>query len=408
MYKRFTNSIVVAAPALAVAIGLIAMGTPSAGLAEPPAKRDCTGVELEDVFDRLTCRQAALAEQMEYTSDEAFKDGTRMHGTLRKAQIEQLQDAKQKAGRARDKNDRGFFKRQAKSEVRGNKQGGHLVPFDDFLDDIDGDGICDFEQGNENAQCAAVELGPGGELQVCNPEKKNKGKGKGQGNPKFEGLECDRAVDPDEAASPAEAEDMDEAAEQLEATYEVAEENMIEMNQQLDIVNATGPAPTFAAANGCDVPATDPNLIIAAQVLRNVKSVTFGIARVNADVMGQVAFGFNARGAAAVFDTIAAVADIAYLNVEFERQRDSAASQAAILNCVTQSAGEIAALQGQVASLQAQIVTLQLQMQQDHDEIMANDNTNTATIMTKVEMVREEVVELLNTPQGQREQFPAK
>lgn len=408
MHRHFTQRIGLALSALVVAIGLLAVGAPLPGLAAPPAKKDCSGIDFEDVFDRLTCRQAALADQLEYTSDEAFKDGTRMHGTLRQAQIEQIQDAKQKAGRARDKNDRAFFKRQAKAEIRGNKQGGHLVPFDDVLDDIDGDGICDFEQGNENAQCAAVELGPSGELQVCNPEKKNKGKGKGQGNPKFEGLECDRAIDTDEAASPAEAEDMDEAAEQLEATYEVAEDNMIEMNEQLDIVNATGAAPTFAAADGCDVPATDPNLIIAAQVLRNVKSVTFGIARVNADVMGQVAFGFNARGAAAVFDTIAAVADIAFINVEFERQRDSAASQAAILSCVTQSADDIADLKGQVASLQAQVATLQLQMQQDHDRILANDNANTATIMTKVETVREEVVELLNTPQGQRQQFPVK
>ena len=408
MYKRFTASIVVAAPALAVAVGLLVAGAPSAGLAAPPAKKNCSGFELEDVFDRLACRQAALADQMQYTSDEVFREGTRLNQSLSPAQVRQIQNAKEKAVRARNKNDREFFKRQAKAEARSNKQAGHLVPFDDVMDDIDGDGICDYEQGIDSAQCAAIELGPNGELQVCNPEKKNKGKGKGQGNPKLEGLECDRSIDADEAASPAEAADMNEAAEQLEAMYEETEDNMIEMNEQLDIVNETGPAPMFMAASGCTVPGTNPELVTSARRLRYIKSSTFGAARVSADVMGQVAFGFNARGAAAVFDAAAAVADIVYINVDFERQAESAASQAAILDCVIQSAGEITDLKAEIASLQGQIATLQLQMQQDHERIEANDDENTATIMTKVEMVREEVVRLLNTPHGQRDEFPVK
>ncbi len=394
MFKRSTHSIVV------TVLALLIMGAPAPGLAVPPTKADCTGPGFDDVFDRLACRQSAIADQMTYTTDEVFKEGTKLNQSLSPTHIKQIKNAKEKAMRAKRKNNKEFFKRQAKAEARGNKQAGHLVPFDDLIDDANADGICDYEQEGvglgTNAQCAAIELDSSGQLQVCNPKKKNKGKGKGN-NPKFAGLECDRSTDLEEAANTEEAEDMKEAAEQLEATYDVAEDNLIEMNEHLDIVNEAAPGPVFAVASGCVIPSPTPGLNEAAEGLRYLKASTFGAARVIVDLTGQTAFGFNARSAGVVADGIAALADIAFIAVDFRRQEDSRALQNAIMDCVVESANQIAALRADVAALKAL-------MQKEHSDIMANDDKNTAKIIQKT--VR--IIRLLNTPQGRREQFPVK
>ena len=60
------------------------------------------------------------------------------------------------------------------------------------------------------------------------------------------------------------------------------------------------------------------------------------------------------------------------------------------MGCVAQTANEIAALRAEVAALK----TL---MQREHGEIMANDDQNT-----------DRIINILNTPQGKREEFPIK
>ena len=393
MSSQCRNSSLSAALVLAVVCGLVASGVPSAVLAAPPCKKDCTQ---RDVYERLACRQAALAEQMEYTSDTVFAEGTKLHQRIKPARLSHIKNAKEKTQRAKNKNTKETFKRQAKAEAQGNKKGGHLVPLDDVEDDQNSDGICDYEQGNENAKCAAIELDESGNLQECNPKKKNKGKGKG-GNPKFEGLECDLCYDSEEASTISEEDDMEEGAEQLDATYSTTEDDLIEMNEHLDIVNANlpeGPAAVLTAANGCELPELTPGLADAAFALREIHAAVFGAARIAADFGGQVfvAFGFggNTRTVAVAFDTIALAANIAYITIDEIHKSESGELQAAIMNCVNQSAGEIEALQ-------TQILELKFMIQQEHDEIIANDNANTATL-----------VDLLNTPQGRRDEFPIK
>jgi len=377
---------------MAVVLALLIMYAP-ASLAVSPAKAECTGPGFDDVFDRLACKQSAIADQMTYTSDEVFKGGTKLNQSLSPAHIKQIKNAKDKAIRSKKKNNKTFFKRQAKSDAHSNKQAGHLVPYDDLVDDENQDGICDYEQEGvglgTNAQCAAIELNSSDQLQICNPEKKNKGKGKGN-NPKFEGLECDRSTDSEEAANPEEAADINEAAVLLEASYDVAEDNLIEMNQTLDVVNQTGSMSALTTASGCSIPSPDPTLFDAAVILRQIHTSTFGVARTMADVMGQDAFGFNARGGAFAFDAIAAAAKIAFNAVDDLRQKESGELQAAIMDCVAQSADQITALRAEVAALKAL-------MQKEHSDIMANDDENTARI-----------IQILNTPQGRREQFPVK
>ncbi len=410
MYRFFRNSLVVATLALGV--------VPSTGLAQPPAKKDCSAAG--DAFDRLVCRQGALADQMEYTADEVFADGKPLNRALNPSQIKQIKNGKAKAQRAASKHDRNSFKRQAKAEARGNKQVGHLLPFDPSVDDVipeGGDGICDYEQGSLEAQCAALDLDDQGNLQICNPEKKNKGKG--NGNPKFAGLECDRSIDSDEAESPEEELDMVEAAVQLEANYDATEDNLIEMNTTLEIVNAdleAGPSQLLARSsdsNGCDVPFFDNTLLSAAGRMRTVTAGLAGAARIAADVSGQDTFGFNAQAVAAVFDYAAMVAELSYIGVELERQRQEDDVQDAIMVCVNQSQKQISDSQGQIESLTQQIAVLETtvriligevknQMTQDHAAIEATDNANKDTIVNEVGDARKEVVDLLRTPEGQR------
>lgn len=391
---------------LTVIFWIFAAGVPLKALAVPPAKKDCAQ---QDVFERLVCRQAALTDQIEYTSDTVFAAGTKLNQRMKPARLAQIKNAKAKAQRAKKKNTMDAFKRQAKAESQGNKKGGHLVPFDDALDDMDGDGICDYEQGNTSAQCAAIELDMSGNLQVCNPNKKNKGKGKGGGNPEFEGLECDLFFDSEAGSTPSEEADINEAAEQLDATYSTTEDNMIEMNEHLDTVNANLPdvsaAAVLAAGNSCMLPGLTPGLADAAFALREIHAVVFGAARIAADYGGQdfVAFGFggNTRTVAIVFDTIATVANVAYIAIDEENKAENGALQRAISDCVIQSAGEIAALQ-------TQVLALQVLMQDEHSAIMINDNANTATVLSKLEQVRTELIDILNTPLGVREEFPVK
>jgi hypothetical protein len=375
----------------AVVLALVASSAPSAALAAPPSKKTCTQT---DPFERLACRQGAIADQMAYTSETAFKDGTKLQQNAGLGHLAHIRNAKEKAQRAARQNTKDVFKRQSKGETNGTRQGGHLVPLDADRDDADHDGVCDYEQGNSRAKCAAIDVDANGNLQECNPAKKNKGKGK-------EGLECDVRIDLDEAATPSEA----EAAAQLDDTYSATEDNLIEMNEDLDAVNASSTADVRVSSSACDVPTVDPALATAVRSLRIVQGTIFGAARISADFGGQtfVVFGFggNTRTLAVVFDSLALAANIAYLVTDEILKAESGKVQGAIMACVGQSASDIAAMQ-------TQILNLQTLLQKEHAAIMANDNANRATITNRVEEVRWEVVDLLNTPPGRRPDFPSK
>jgi hypothetical protein len=390
MYKLFTHSIMTAALALGVVSGLLVLGAPSTGLAAPPVKKDCSD---PDVFERLKCRHDAIADQLDYTSDTAFAPGSKLEQRTKPTRLGHIRNAKSKGQRARVKNTKGRFKKLAKDEARANRDAGHLVPLT-AADDFDGDGVCDYEQGDKSAKCAAIEVDEFGDLQECNPEKKNKGKGK-------DGLECDRSYDSQEAATDEEADDMAETAAQGEETYSAVEDDLIEMNEHLDTVNANlpeGSATVFTAANGCVFPTLTPGLSEAAAALRALTAAAWGAASIMDSASGQtvVAFGAggNGRAAAVIVDAVALTAELAYITVEEIANAESAGLQAATMNCVIQVAGDIA--------------ELQVQMAREHAEIMANDDANTAMIMNQVEEVRAELVRILNTPHGQREQFPVK
>jgi hypothetical protein len=390
-----TQSILIRTLVVIGVAGLFVLGAPSASLAAPE-KKDCSG---SDAFERLKCRHDALADQLEYTSDTVFADDTRLSKRTKPTRIKHIRNSRAKAQRAKVKNTKEKFRKLAKDEARGNKKAGHLVPLSS-LDDLDGDDICDYEQGDANAKCAAVELSEFEELQECNPEKKNKGKG-GSGQGKFDGLECDLLFDPDEASTVLEADDMEEAAEQMEETYSAVEDDFIEMNTHLETLNQNlpnGSSPVLAAANGCVLPDLTPGLAEAAAVLRGLTAAGWGAASIMDSATGQtvVVFGTggNGRAAAIIVDSAALAVELAYITVDEILGAESSALQDATAQCILSVAGDIAALQAL--------------MIQQHGEIITNDDANTAMLRNQIEDVRAEVVQLLNTPQGRREEFPVK
>ena len=374
---------------LTFVLALVAAAAPSAAQAAP-SKRSCTQT---DPFERLACRQGAIAEQMRYTADTAFAEGTRLHDSTSPARLAHIKNAKEKANRAERHNTKDLFKRQAKAETHGAQKGGHLVPLD-ARDDANGDGICDFEQGNPDAKCAAIDLDDSGRLQACNPGKKNKGKGK-------EGLECDLRIDLESAATDSEV----EAAGQLDDTYSATEDNLIDMNDSLEAVNAATSVAVRTQGSSCVIPAVDPAYGTAAKALRLTHASVFGAARIAADFGGQdfVIFGHggNTRSVAVVFDSVALVANIAYIVVDELAKAESGKAQGAILSCVGDTSTQIAALQTQISELQTLV-------QKDHAHIVANDDANRATMVNRLNEVRWDVIDLLNTPLGQRPDFPNK
>jgi len=395
MRNLSTQSILIGAVVVVGVVGLLTLGVPSVGFAAPE-KKDCSGA---DAFERLKCRHDAVADQLEYTSDAIFADDTKLSKRTKPTRIKHIRNSRAKAQRAKVKNTKEKFRKLAKDEARGNKKAGYLVPLSS-LDDIDDDGICDYEQGNTNAKCAAVELDEFGELQECNPEKKNKGKGNpGQG--KFDGLECDLLFDPDEASTDLEQDDMEEAAEQMEETYSAVEDDFIEMNTHLEILNQNlpdGSARVMAAENGCVLPDLTEGLAEAAAVLRGLTAAGWGAASIMDSATGQtvVVFGTggNGRAAAVIIDSAALAVELAYITVDEILSAESSALQDATAQCILSVAGDIAALQAL--------------MIQQHGDIMANDDANTARLSQQVEEVRAEVVHLMNTPLGRRDDFPVK
>jgi len=383
---------------LAWALGLVCLTVAFPAVAAPPARKAC---DQQDPYERVECRRNAVVDQLEYTSETIFSPGSKLtgrvlsHGNV--SRLQHIKNSNAQGQRAKMKYGRDMFKKMAKNEAKATRNACHLVPLR-ASDDANDDGICDYEQGDSQAECAAVELNPAdGSLQKCNPEKKNRGKGKPAGNPKFEGLECDLSCDqgpePDDAA---ESLDMEGAAEQMEGTFGAVEEDLLEMNTHLAIVEQNLPEEGLrvrVSQAGCVFPQLTPGLAEAAAVLRGLTAAVQGAASIADSGTGQTAvavgFGGNARAAAIIADAAALAVELSYITIDEILSSENGALQTATLECTIKLAGDIAEMQA-------------LMIQQHHD-IMDNDDQNTAELMNKIELVRAEMYRLLNTPQGRRE-----
>jgi hypothetical protein len=389
---------------------LLTLGTSTAIWAAPPDKVICNS---DDVYERLECKQQNIADQLHHTSANVFGPDTKLGENVTPARRMQLNNASIRADRAAVKNNAKVLERQVKAEARGQKGSdlGHLVPLGDE-DDFNQDDICDYEQDNHDAECAAIELNDDGELQACNPEKKNKGKGK-KGKPKFTGLECDRWFESDDGDV-----DITGAEEDLEGSYSAMEDSLFDMNVILDDVNDDPEESTASVilgsgeteenctdgidndddglidgedpdCMGCAIPETNTHLANSVIALRELHATLAGLAGIASAWAGQTVvaagFGGNTKTAQMPFEVAAAVANIAYIAVDEANKLEAGNMQAAIMDCSAQTANAVAALIDQVAELKDL-------MQQQHKGIVDNDDENTT-----------EIIQVLNTPHGQRE-----
>lgn len=398
-------------------VSLLMMGASTAMLAGPPAKSDCN--IFDDVYERLECRQAALADQLAYTTDTVFAEDAEMHKHIKPNRLANIKNAKKKADRAVEKNTMKTFKQLAKSESRGHRSQelGYLVPLG-IEDDVDLDGVCDYEQGNPDAKCAAVEL-DGDEPQECNPEKKNKGKGKGKSG-KFGGLECDRWFASEEDSTASETADMEVIALTLDESFSTTEDNMREMNEHLMAVNDN---PTVQSAElfsmdqdnsgDCNIPAINVHLANSVIALRVIHAAAEGTADLvhNSCKQTAVALGFGGNGSlvCAAFDAATLVANLAYIAVDEADKVQNGNVQAALVNCVQQTSSSVAEIQTAILNLQTQLKNyVEVTIHQEHEDIKSNDNKNMTTILTNDDENTTEIINVLNTPHGQRDQYPAK
>jgi len=373
---------------------MISAGAASVCSAAPPPKGSCD--DQPDSYAKLKCKHDNVANQIEYMTNTVFAEGTLLGNKLTEGQKGQLKSMNLKSKRARAKSSSDDFKKLAKSEAKSNKNSCRLVP----LSAADDNGICEVEKGEK---CAAIELDASGNLQECNPAKKNKGKGSTGGSGRTGGLECDQICDPIEALTSDEETAMQEEAAPMDEAYDALETELYNINGDLENLNANSSSlllsqSVLVSSSSCNIPETTPGLDLATGILRQVSVTAVGLARIAGTGCEQtaVALGFGGNGSAvcAVFQGAASVLEIAYVTTDQILKTESGAVQSATLTCLQKVQGDIS----------TGFTTLYNQ----HADIKANDNNNTAKIMNQIEQVRAELVRLLNTPQGQREAFPVK
>ncbi|MCK4950707.1 MAG: hypothetical protein KAS48_02735 [Gammaproteobacteria bacterium] len=375
----------------------------SNGFAVPPGKANCSG----DVYERLKCRSDAISGQLTYTDDMAFAEGTRLSNQITDERRAHISNARIKAENGKSRTNKAKFKKYARNESRSHKDEiGHFMPLSS-ADDMDANGICDFEEGNEDAECLAVELDEDGATQACNPYKRNKGKS--------EGLECDVFYDSEDEA------DVDLVAEEMEANFIAVESDLMQMNEQLDIANATEEnissassdisvaASETSADGGCEIPDASPGLSEAVAALRTIAATVKGAGTIYDAASDQVfvvlGSGGNIASSATAFHYASLAAEIAYIVTDEVYQAEISALQAATTECVVKSADAIAETGEKIDDVIELLNALQAQILASKIEIKENDDANTSNIQTDIENTRSELSDLLNTPQGKREWF---
>lgn len=379
--------------ALTVAFSLLlCMGAASLAWSAPPAKGTC---DQADAYEKLKCKHDNAAKQIEFMTG-LFNEGTLLGDQITEGQRGQMKAVKAKSERSRNKSAANDFKKLAKSEAKSNKNACFRVPFAAQDDVNPADGYCDYDQGNQNAKCAAIDLDANGNKLVCNPQKKNKGKGQ-------DGLECDQICSDNEALTSTESQEMLAEAQPMDQAYGALETELYQVNGDLETLNSSGSTllvsqSVSASPDSCETPASTPGLDIAAGILRQVSVTARGLAGMSSTGCEQtaVALGFGGNGSVVclIFETAASILEIAYTTVDEILKAEESTLQSSTLACLQQTAGGIDA---GFANLYNQ-----------HTGIKNNDNANTARILTKIDQVRSELVRLLTTPQGRRDQFPSK
>lgn len=385
-----------------VLTSVLVIGLDTAAWASPPATASC---DQTDVYEKLKCKHDGVASQIEFMTG-LFQEGTLLGDKLTTGQRGQMKGMKMKTGRSKNKNGASDFKKLAKSEAKSNKSACYRVPLT-AQDDANNDGVCDYDQGNSNAKCAAIDLDDNNDKQACNPLKKNKGKGQ-------DGLECDQICNADEAVTDSERLEMEAEAAPMDQAYGALEGELHKVNGDLEELNAASPQALVSLAaqtvpSGCEAPATTPGLDLAAGILRQVSVTARGLAGMSGTGCEQtaVALGFGGNGSVVclVFETAASILEIAYTTVDEILKSEEGALQSSTLSCLQKTAGSI---DSGFTTLYAQHAEIKRNDDNNASSIKNNSNANTAALMERINQLRNELVTILSTPQGQRTQFPVK
>ncbi|QWV94791.1 hypothetical protein KP004_06330 [Geomonas oryzisoli] len=386
----------------AIVVSALVMNLHTAAWATPPATASC---DQGDAYDKLKCKHDGVANQIEFMTG-LFKEGTLLGDKLTAGQRGQMTGVKMKTDRSKHKNGANDFKKLAKSEAKSNKNACYHVPLT-AQDDGNGDGICDYDQGNPNAKCAAIDLDDNKNKQACNPLKKNKGKGQ-------DGLECDQICSPDEALTDSERSEMEAEAAPIGQAYDALEGELHKVNGDLEELNNAAPQALVslsaqAVPSGCETPVTTPGLDLAAGILRQVSVTARGVAGMAGTGCKQIAvalgFGGNGSVVCLVFETAASVLEIAYTTVDEILKTEESALQSSTLTCLQKTAGSI---DDGFATLYTQHADIKRNDDNNAASIKNNSNANTAALMERINQLRNELVTIMNTPQGQRTLFPVK
>lgn len=386
----------------AFVVSLLVTSMRSLAWATPPTKASC---DQTDIYERLKCKHDGVASQIEFMTG-LFDEGTLLGDKLTTGQRGQMRGMKMKTDRSKNKNGAKDFKKLAKSEAKSNKNACYRVPLT-AQDDVNNDGVCDYDQGDSNARCAAIDLDDDNSKQACNPLKKNKGKGQ-------DGLECDQICNADEAVTDAERLEMEAEAAPMDQAYGSLEGELHKVNGDLEELNAASPQALVSLSaqtvpSGCEAPATTPGLDLAAGILRQVSVTARGLAGMSGTGCEQtaVALGFGGNGSVVclVFETAASILEIAYTTVDEILKTEESALQSSTLSCLQKTAGSI---DSGFATLYTQHADIKRNDDNNAASIKNNSNANTAAIMERINQLRNELVTILSTPQGQRVQFPVK
>jgi hypothetical protein len=396
---------------LGVCPGPFAWGTPPEKVkdaCETQWGRPAPGENDPNVFDRLTCKQQGLVNQLGYMVDNSLTQGP-VSGPLTQGQKHLAINARTRAAAAHLNSNRDAFRILSKAERKASAPGKDCV-----LVELtgNGDGVCDPDPP-ANETCASTDDPP----VACDPTLKHP-------NPKKQVL-CAQICE-SAAAQETAAESLAEQqiARNLEDSYDALEEDTRAMNEKLDalgveLTQAESRVGPLQSGDSCAAIEELPSaLSTAAGVLRIAAVTTRGIADIANAACGQtivgvaVAAGFGGGGggngsvACIVVETAASLVAIAHTTVDIILNEAQDALNEQTFDCLRQAILDIAGVKG---DLDASTALITNRLDRNHQETISTRQAlagQMQQVRDELAQMLREAIALLNMPQGLREEFP--
>jgi hypothetical protein len=394
-HLRWACSVLSRSCIFAIAPGILLLCVTTGSWAAP-AKKSCDD---PDVYSRIKCKQDGLVVQMEHMVDENLTKGaTGLKVTEHQKQM--MKNGKAKARLLQKHTRTDDFKSVVKGIAKRNKDDGcDWIP---LIDDNE-NGICDWPE----EECEAENY-PG---ERCDPRAK-------KDNTNSERYVCAEVCTLESSsaqyslmeAGVAEEVEMEEVALDLEDTYDVLEDNLIESNETLEAFNALLDSRLIAtslSSDPCDNIAPLPEgFEISSHLLRVASALARAIynaveSSTRQTVVG-VAFGFGGGGNTSAVGffvaTVAGIAEQGYIAVDAIVSEKQSELQGNTFSCLQEAVSGIAAVDGKVDASATMTQEKIIEAKEELSEQMAEFKQEMRTML-------DNAISLLNTPQGQRADF---